>query len=115
MQFRLTARSFLMIAFLIGNPALGPMLADEARTRSEITASPDANSIGALLFSANCSVCHMIPTAYRGIYGTDQQSVESTIRSGGNNALGMPAFGELLTDGEISELAKFVRALNDWE
>jgi len=115
MQFRFTAGSCLMTAFLIGNPGLGPMLADETRTRSDITASPDANSTGALLFSANCSVCHMIPTAYRGIYGTDQQSVESTIRSGGNNAMGMPAFGELLTDEQISELAKFVRTLNGWE
>lgn len=83
--------------------------------RFGIVASQDANSAGALLFTENCSVCHMIPTAYRGIYGTDQQSVEWTIRSGGNNVTGMPAFGELLTDDEISELAKFIRTLNGWE
>ncbi len=85
-----------------------------ATNRFGIVDSQDANSAGALLFTENCSVCHMIPTAYRGIYGTDQKSVESTIRSGGNNVTGMPAFGELLTDDEISELAKFVRSLNGW-
>ncbi|MDH3509749.1 MAG: SUMF1/EgtB/PvdO family nonheme iron enzyme [Gammaproteobacteria bacterium] len=84
-------------------------------TGSELAASQDANSAGARLFSENCAACHMVPTAYRGIYGTDQQSVEAAISGGGNNVMSMPAFGEVLTADEISELAKFVRALNGWE
>jgi mono/diheme cytochrome c family protein len=95
--------------------AAEPLVSTESNTESGIAASTDANSAGALLFTENCSACHMIPTAYRGIYGKDQQSVESTIRAGGNNVMSMPAFGELLTDDEISELAKFVRALNGWD
>ena len=87
----------------------------EPKTGSATVAITDANSIGGRLFSENCSACHMIPTAYRGIYGKDQQSVESTIRSGGNNVMSMPAFGELLTNDEISALAMFIRALNGWD
>jgi formylglycine-generating enzyme required for sulfatase activity len=95
--------------------ATEPLVSAESNAESGIAASTDANSTGALLFTENCSACHMIPTAYRGIYGKDQQSVESTIRTGGNNVMSMPAFGELLTDDEISELANFVRALNGWQ
>ena len=91
-----------------------PLVPAESVAESGIAVSPDANSVGALLFTENCSACHMIPTAYRGIYGTDQQSVESTIRTGGNNVMSMPAFGEVLTDDQIGELAKFVRTLNGW-
>jgi len=97
-----------------GDAVVAPVSADSGAESKNIKAQ-DASSAGALLFTENCSACHMIPTAYRGIYGTDQKSVESTIRTGGNNVMSMPAFGELLTDDEISELAKFVRALNGWE
>jgi formylglycine-generating enzyme required for sulfatase activity len=90
-------------------------VAAAATVGSKSPASKISESDGADLFRQNCSACHMVPTAYRGIYGTDQVSVESTIRSGGNNVMSMPAFGELLSDEEISALASFIRSLNGWE
>lgn len=90
-------------------------VAAEAKVGANKAASKISGSNGADLFRQNCSACHMVPTAYRGIYGTDQASVESTIRSGGNNVMSMPAFGELLSDEEISALASFIRSLNGWD
>lgn len=92
-----------------------PAGVDEPEAGATTAMSNISSTKGADLFRQNCSACHMVPTAYRGIYGTDQASVESTIRSGGNNVMSMPAFGELLSDDEISALASFIRGLNGWE
>ncbi len=92
-----------------------PLASEEPRTEPVLAASAESDDFGARLFSDNCSACHMIPTAFRGIYGKDQTSVESTIRTGGNSVMSMPEFGELLTDEEITALASLVRALNGWE
>jgi len=70
---------------------------------------------GARLFEANCAACHVDRNAYTGIYGTDQRSVEAAVRGGGNNVMSMPAFGEVLTETEISAVARYVRALNGWD
>ena len=94
---------------------VAPLASEESVTGPGLAAFAESDDVGARLFSDNCSACHMIPTAYRGIYGKDQVSVETTIRTGGNSVMSMPEFGELLTDEEITALAKFVRALNGWE
>jgi len=73
------------------------------------------NAAGAQLFETNCAACHVDRTAYTGIYGTDQRSVEAAIRGGGNNVMSMPAFGEVLTDADIVALAAYVRGINGWE
>jgi len=72
-------------------------------------------SEGARLFADNCAACHLESDSYRGLYGRDQQSVEDAIRGGGNNVMSMPAFGDVLTDAEISTLARYLRRRNGWE
>ena len=71
-------------------------------------------SPGARLFDENCAACHVERNAYTGIYGTDQRAVETAIHGGGNNSMSMPAFGEVLSGEQITELASYVRDLNDW-
>jgi len=88
-----------------------------AAERSEVVsanAGSGGNSIGARVFNANCAACHVDRTYYKGIYGTDQQAVETAIRGGGNNVMSMPAFDGVLTDAEISAVAEYVRQQNDW-
>ncbi|MAF84761.1 MAG: hypothetical protein CL797_11770 [Chromatiales bacterium] len=70
---------------------------------------------GAQLFRANCAACHVDRGTYRGIYGTDQASVERAIRGGGNNVMSMPAFTEVLSADEITQVARYVREQNDWD
>jgi formylglycine-generating enzyme required for sulfatase activity len=70
---------------------------------------------GAELYANNCAACHLEQNSFRGIYGQDQTAVETTIRGGGNNTMSMPAFGNRLTDAEISALATYVRQQNGWQ
>jgi len=73
------------------------------------TATPGAN-----LFRDNCAACHVDRGTYRGIYGTDQVSVEKAIRGGGNNVMSMPAFDVVLNDDEITRVARYIREQNGW-
>jgi formylglycine-generating enzyme required for sulfatase activity len=90
---------------------------NSAATRGEVI-SADAgvgdDSVGARVFDANCAACHVDRTYYKGIYGTNQQAVETAIRGGGNNVMSMPAFDGVLTDAEISAVAEYVRQQNGW-
>lgn len=70
---------------------------------------------GAELFDNNCAACHVRRDDFRGVYGKDQQTIEQTIRDGGNNIMSMPAFGEVLSEADITALATYVRAKNGWD
>ncbi len=72
-------------------------------------------SSGAELFKNSCSACHVRQDDFRGAYGTDQQTVENTIRNGGNNIMSMPAFGEVLEESDINKLATYIREQNGWD
>ncbi|MGI9309679.1 MAG: SUMF1/EgtB/PvdO family nonheme iron enzyme [Gammaproteobacteria bacterium] len=74
-----------------------------------------ADSLGAELFDNNCAACHVERNIFKGIYGKDQESVATTIRSGGNNVMSMPAFSDRLSEEEIEELAAYVRQINGWD
>ena len=80
-----------------------------------IIADPDSTgNRGEQLFAENCAACHVERATFSGVYGKDQQSVETAIRGGGNNTMSMPAFGEVLEDKDIEALAGYVRELNGW-
>lgn len=85
----------------------------DAGTRAA-TGNTFTDTPGARLFRDNCAACHVDRDTYRGIYGKDQESVERAIRGGGNNTMSMPAFGEVLRDDEIAEVAQYVRTQNGW-
>ena len=70
---------------------------------------------GARVFADNCAACHIDNNSYRGVYGKDQAAVEKAIRNGGNNTMSMPAFGGVLSDAEIAEVAAYVRRQNSWD
>ena len=74
---------------------------------------PD-ESAGAKLFDENCADCHIDSNNFLGLYGTDQSSLISTIRDGGNNIMSMPAFRNMLTDDEIDAVVRYVRRVNGW-
>jgi formylglycine-generating enzyme required for sulfatase activity len=82
---------------------------------SDTNPSATGSSAGSVLFEENCAACHIDRMAYMGIYGKDQQSLEITIRNGGNNVMSMPAFADRLTETEITELATYVREINGWK
>ena len=69
---------------------------------------------GAELFAENCAACHVEDYRFKGLYGTDQESLVRTIRDGGNNVMSMPAFADRMTPGEIDTLASWLREKNDW-
>ncbi len=71
-------------------------------------------SPGGQLFAENCLACHQRKENFRGIYGRDFASIENTIRTGGNNIMSMPAFGDVLSQEEIDLLATYVRDANGW-
>ncbi len=80
-----------------------------------VTARADRDSTGGRLFAENCLACHQRADNFHGLYGTDRQSLISTIRGGGNNIMSMPAFGGVLSDVEIATLADYLRAQNGWK
>jgi len=84
------------------NPSTTGQPAGQADTAAEI-------------FAANCQACHQRSDDFRGVYGRTAVDVEETIRSGGNNIMSMPAFGEQLSQDEIAGLAEFIREQNDWQ
>jgi formylglycine-generating enzyme required for sulfatase activity len=79
------------------------------------SAAENDDSMGARLFADNCAACHLDESSYRGLYGKDQSSVETAIREGGNNVMSMPAFRNVLSDEEITELARYLRHVNHWD
>jgi mono/diheme cytochrome c family protein len=91
------------------------MSSEELVSGTDFMVSDTNSSAGSILFDDNCAACHIDRTAYMGIYGKDQQSLEITIRHGGNNVMSMPAFADRLTETEITELAAYVRELNGWK
>jgi len=74
-----------------------------------------ADTHGERLFAENCAACHVVRATFTGVYGKDQQAIETAIRGGGNNVMSMPAFGEVLEDEDIAALATYVRELNGWK
>lgn len=91
-----------------------------------------AVSAGASVFANNCSQCHGSGAAgFVGypnlldddwLWGGDMENIALTIRHGIRNEQDddaryseMPAFGELLEDGEIPTLVAYVRSLSDLE
>ena len=74
----------------------------------------DADQPGGQLFNEYCQACHQQRDNFRGLYGREQAAVEHIIRSGGNNIMSMPAFGDLLSADQIRVLAAYVRARNGW-
>ena len=69
----------------------------------------------AALWDNNCAACHIERGKLQGIYGKDQESIETVIRDGGNNVMSMPTFGVVLSEAEIVELAAYVREVNGWD
>jgi formylglycine-generating enzyme required for sulfatase activity len=82
---------------------------------SGATLGSDRSTPGARVFAENCAACHVNESTYRGVYGKDQQSVETAIRDGGNNVMSMPTFDDVLTDEQITDVAAYVRQLNGWD
>lgn len=78
-------------------------------------AGPADGSPGAVLFGEHCQACHQRSDSLRGLYGRSQQAVAGVIRSGGNNVMSMPAFGDTLTAEEIDTLAAWLRQVNGWD
>ncbi len=72
------------------------------------------NSPGAALFEKHCAACHQDIASFTGSYGTDLESIENTIRDGGNNTMSMPNFGQALDEEEIRALALYIRAALNW-
>jgi len=97
----------------LGNSAssVGGSIGADVAARS---AQFDDGSPGALLFNEHCEACHQQRANFRGVYGKDQAAVEGVIRNGGNNVMSMPTFAEVLTAGQISTLASYLRTVNDW-
>lgn len=75
----------------------------------------DTTSPGGRIFAENCAACHVSRSTYQGVYGQDQESVETAVRNGGNNTMSMPAFGEVLTEEQIRAVATYVRRQNGWD
>jgi mono/diheme cytochrome c family protein len=67
------------------------------------------------LFAANCAACHRDASSYKGVYGTDAESIRTIIRDGGNNIMSMPAFGDVLTDAQIDDLTNYLRQQKGWD
>ena len=78
-------------------------------------AGPETNSPGAELFRDNCTACHVDISTFSGVYGTEQTALEEVIRTGGNNIMSMPAFGDRLSEEEITTLAAHLRSVMGWE
>ena len=85
-----------------------------AETRT-VAGNAFTDTPGARLFLDNCAACHIDRNTYRGIYGKDQASVEKAVRGGGNNTMSMPAFDGVLSDDEITQVARYVREQNGWD
>jgi cytochrome c oxidase cbb3-type subunit 3 len=97
-----------------------------ASSYEEIVNDPDmmafTNSMAKVLFADNCAACHGIggSPAKVGLYpnlrddawlwGSGIEQIEHTIRDGRNGF--MPAFGEVLSDEKIDQLAHYVLSLS---
>jgi cytochrome c oxidase cbb3-type subunit 3 len=97
-----------------------------ASSYEEIVNDPDmmafTNSMAKVLFADNCAACHGIggSPAKVGLYpnlrddawlwGSGIEQIEPTIRDGRNGF--MPAFGEVLSDDKIDQLAHYVLSLS---
>ena len=92
----------------------GEQVAADLDYQSPDALDPNITNEGGRLFNENCAACHDQRTAYTGIYGKDQESLENAIRNGGNNVMSMPAFADRLTDAEISKIVAYLRELNGW-
>ncbi len=75
----------------------------------------DADTPGGQLFNDHCAACHQQRGNLRGVYGKDFDAIANTIRSGGNNIMSMPAFGDTLSDDDIAILTRYLRRVNGWD
>jgi formylglycine-generating enzyme len=98
-------------------------LADDAVTKvvqPVVTPAPSAGSPwpaegrGGELFAVHCAACHRDKSSYKGVYGTDAESIQVLIRDGGNNIMSMPAFGAVLSDEDIAVLTDYLRQQKGW-
>jgi len=94
-----------------GQPSASAQSLKQFHSSSEV----DDDSPGGRLFNDNCAACHQQRDNFRGIYGKDFNSVAGTIRSGGNNIMSMPAFGDDLSEEEIAVLTSYLLRVNGWD
>ncbi len=95
----------------VAEPATTPA-ATPAATTPATTAPGDGAADGAQVFATQCAGCHKadgsggVGPDLRG--EDDRAEIEERVRNGGG---GMPAFGESLSDAEISAVAAHVTGL----
>lgn len=100
---------------------IAPLYAEYRATDiAELAKNEDALQTGQRLFKSNCSVCH--GTAAKGaqgfpnltdndwLYGGKPENIKQTIMYGRQGA--MPAWGPVLGDEGVAEMAQYVRSLS---
>ena len=103
---------------------IAPLYAEYRATDiAELAKNEDALQTGQRLFKSNCSVCH--GTAAKGaqgfpnltdndwLYGGKPENIKQTIMYGRQGA--MPAWGPVLGDEGVAEMAQYVRSLSGLE
>ena len=103
---------------------IAPLYAEYRATHiAELAKNEDALQTGQRLFKSNCSVCH--GTAAKGaqgfpnltdndwLYGGKPENIKQTIMYGRQGA--MPAWGPVLGDEGVAEMAQYVRSLSGLE
>jgi len=110
-ESRATNMGFRIVRAAGGNTVPAAASAASWKPVSQPSNETDA---GTTLFANNCAACHVNRNEFKGIYGKDQASVERTIRTGGNNVMSMPAFGNTLSSDDIRALAIYIREQNNW-
>lgn len=86
----------------------------------QVAADPQAHAMGERLFLANCAQCHgsdagggkSFPNLRDGdwLYGGDPETIKASITNGRNGI--MPAFGAVLGDAGVKNVAHYVRSLS---
>jgi mono/diheme cytochrome c family protein len=100
---------FLALAFALAGCGGG----GDADTSGEPAPPAGSEPSGEALFTANCASCHSLAVVgATGTFGPDLDDrqpdaarVEAMVRNGGG---AMPAFGDKLTDDEITTVSQFV-------
>jgi formylglycine-generating enzyme required for sulfatase activity len=88
--------------------AIAVVAAEEA-----VAVTVDTSAAGEL-FNDNCSACHGEANTFRGVYGTTADELFMVISDGGNNVMSMPAFGDMLSDMDIRQIAGYLIEQNGW-
>jgi formylglycine-generating enzyme required for sulfatase activity len=102
------------LGFRIARSNLAPAVESTVAITNQITTEGE-NSRASQLFSNHCAACHMDAATFKAVYGTDQEAVANTIRSGGNNTMSMPNFEGLLSEADIQALAEYIRKKKGWD